>query len=128
MDIMKKVLLAAVTVLLVAPLAVPGTTAQAATWHKGAPKIARGTWTDKRNSPKGGMYDSLHITHKLFVLNDNDPHLTHLKYKKVGRHTSKFRGYEFELGKTITTAGNWHFISRHHVRVTLDGHKMNLYR
>lgn len=99
----------------------------AATWHKGAPKVARGMWSDKYKYPKGAMYDTLYISKSRLVENDNDPRLTHLKYKKVGTRRYKFRGYEFELGKNITTP-TFHFISKHHVRYTQYHHTTNLYK
>lgn len=124
---MKKFALTAATLIVLSLFCAP-VSAQAATWRKGSPKIARGCWTDKSKYPKGAMHDSLHITKKLLVLNDNDPHLSNLKYKKVGHNTYKFRGYEFEMGKTVTAAGTWHFISKHHVRINQYGHKTNLYK
>lgn len=102
-------------------------TAQAAKWHKGAPKIARGIWDDSAKYPKGAMYDMLSITKKTLCENDRDPYLTHLKYKKVKAHFYKFRGYESELGKTVST-GTFHFISKHHVRFTRYHHTTNLYK
>ena len=102
--------------------------AEASSWHKGSPKIARGTWTDKYKYPKGAMYDVLYISKNLFVFDDNDPHLSNLKYKKVGLNAYKFKGYEFELGKTVTDSGKWYFISKHHVRVSWLGYKFNLYK
>ncbi|UIF29996.1 hypothetical protein KB236_04505 [Levilactobacillus brevis] len=109
------------------PIVNSGISGQAASWHKGAPKIARGTWDDKAKYPKGAMYDTLHISKKVFIQNDNDPYLTHLKYKKVKAHFYKFKGYDREAGKTIST-GTYHFISKHHVRITAHHHTMNLYK
>ncbi|KRO04614.1 hypothetical protein IV54_GL001019 [Levilactobacillus paucivorans] len=102
------------------------TSAQAASWHKGAPKIARGTWGDK-DFLKGHMGVDMMISKKLLVLDDNDPHLSHLRYKKVGHRRYKFRGYEFELRKNQSMP-TMHFINKHHVTFKLYGHKFSLYK
>mgnify|MGYP004703558285 CR=1 FL=1 len=125
---MKKLLLLLSIILMSTSLITSTIEANASSWHKGSPKIACGTWTDKSKYPEGAMYDSLFISKSKFILDDNDPHLTNLKYKKVDKRSYKFRGYEFELGKTITAPEIWHFISKHHVRTKSYGHVLNLYK
>lgn len=102
------------------------TSAQAASWHKGAPKIIRGTWGDKAFL-KGKMGSTLIVTKKSLSLNDADPHLTHLKYKKVGTRRYKFKGYEPEARKTMSLP-TMHFVSKTHVTFKFYGHKYNLYK
>ncbi|WP_261810494.1 hypothetical protein [Levilactobacillus humaensis] len=100
--------------------------AQAASWHKGAPKITRGTWADK-DALKGRMGAVLWISKNKLVFCDNDPHLSHLRYKKVGHRRYKFRGYEFEAKKNQSTP-TMHFVSKHHVTFKDFGIRYNLYK
>ena len=116
---MKKLLIGLVTALAFMNVGV-GTTANASSWHRGAPKIARGTWSDEWNYPKGGEYDILYISKHKLIFDDNTPYLTHLKYKKIGYHTYKFRGYEFELGHNQSTAAM--YFTKHTVRFYSYGH------
>lgn len=125
---MKKVSLVVATFAIILPLFSAPVAAQAATWHKGSPKVARGTWTDKSKFPKGAMYDSLYISKKTFCLNDNDPRLTHISYKKVGKRSYKFYGYAGYDRKYENASVLVHVYNRHHVRVTQYGHHMNLYK
>lgn len=92
-----------------------GTSASAASWHKGSPKFARGNWNDSYKYPKGAMCDQLYINSHMLVMNDNYPHLSNLHYKVVGHHEYRFRGYEFEL-KRYKTSCKFHWFNKHHVR------------
>ncbi|KRO04310.1 hypothetical protein IV54_GL001558 [Levilactobacillus paucivorans] len=121
---MKKTLLAMASVLVLLPVVGTSTMVQAASWHKGSPKIARGMWTDKAKYPKGTMYDYIHISKTRFVMSDNDPLLTHLRYKKVGKRTYKFRGYEPEARKYESTP-KIHF-TKHNLKMHQYGHYLHL--
>ncbi|WP_125684834.1 hypothetical protein [Levilactobacillus yonginensis] len=102
------------------------TSAQAARWHKGAPKIARGTWTDKP-AVKGGEYDVLQISKKKLVFDDNTPNMTHLKYKKMGKRRYKFRGYNGET-RRHQSMSTMYFVSVHHVTFNDSGNHLSLYK
>lgn len=100
---MKKIFLSLVSAFLLIPVVGSSVSVQASTWHNGSPKITRGIWTDKSKYPKGAMYDSIYITKNKFTLNDRDPSLIHLRYKKFGKGTYKFRGYEAEARRYEST-------------------------
>lgn len=68
-------------------------TAQAASWHKGTPKALRGKWRVKHVSTST---EHLHITKSHVYLYSSGPfNLKNVKYKKIGSHTYKVRGYEY---------------------------------
>ncbi|CAJ1224640.1 hypothetical protein [Lactiplantibacillus xiangfangensis] len=77
------------------------TTAQAATWHKGTPKVLRGKWRIKHVSTR---VDRLKVTKKRVYLYSSGPfHLKNIKYKKTGAHSYKVRGYEYTYLHAKTT-------------------------
>ena len=100
--------------------------AEASSWHKESPKIARGTWTDKYKYPKGAMYESFNFTNKHLYMSDDA--WTNLSYKKIGFRTYKFRGYNFNLQKRVTISGSVHFISKMKLHSSLMGVKGTLYK
>jgi len=76
---------------LVAPVT---TTAQAATWHRGTPKALRGKWRIEGVST-GILHLRLTKSHVYFYSMGPLYYLKNVKYKKVGSHAYKVRGYEY---------------------------------
>ncbi|MFC6208059.1 hypothetical protein [Levilactobacillus tongjiangensis] len=89
-------------------------------------KIARVTWAEKP-SVKGGEYDILQISKKKLVFDDNTPSMTHLKYKKLGKHWYKFRRYNGETRRNQSMS-TMHFVSAHHVTFNDFGNHISLYK
>lgn len=68
-------------------------TAQAATWHKGTPKVLRGKWRVKHVSTST---ERLQITKsRVYLYSAGSFNLKNVKYKKTGAHSYKVRGYEY---------------------------------
>lgn len=114
----------------------PTSTAHAATWHKGTPKILRGHWRGKKKTVKQIKYTghaSLNIKAKSLV---NTPALppkdsnysAKLHYKKTGKTTYTITGREYnnapQKGYKITfkfKVYNHHKISFKQVQGRSDG-------
>ncbi|RRG06765.1 MAG: hypothetical protein DUD35_14220 [Lactobacillus sp.] len=92
------------------------TTADAATWHKGTPKVLRGNWIYHRKQVSQWGY--FHISSNKMLSDDQGmPGLTykHLKYKSLGHEKYKIRSYS---GRSKGTMVKWAwgttiFVKRH---------------
>ncbi len=81
--------------------ALGATTAQAASWHAGTPKVLRGKWRVKHVSTKTTR---LKITKSHVYLYSAGPfNLKKVKYKKTGARTYKVRGYEYSYLHATST-------------------------
>lgn len=93
--------LAALTTLGLA-VSTPVSTAHAATWHQGTPKILRGKWRLDDVSP---TLVHLRVTKQRFYFYSMGPlyYLKNVHYQKVGQHAYKLRGYEYTHHKRYDT-------------------------
>ncbi|WP_203638650.1 hypothetical protein [Levilactobacillus wangkuiensis] len=89
-----KIAVTVMTVLLVGG-AVP-TTASAAYWHKGTPKVLRGHWKSKSFNYNGNKAHNGWIVGKKTITSASESMPVqvwkNLKYKKAGKGTYKFKG------------------------------------
>ncbi|KRO04118.1 hypothetical protein IV54_GL001637 [Levilactobacillus paucivorans] len=72
------------------------TSASAAKWHKGSPKALRGNFQAKRTSSAEGFGAAFTLTKSRFEMGvSNMPVqiMSHLKYKKVGKHLYRLKGH-----------------------------------
>ncbi|RRK09293.1 hypothetical protein D1831_13490 [Lactiplantibacillus garii] len=91
------------------------TTAQAATWHKGTPKVIRGKWRVKHVSTKVAH---LKVTKsRVYLYSAGKFYLKNVKYKKVSAKTYKVRGYEYT-----------YLHSKNTVSFKVKGHKILKYK
>lgn len=91
--------------------------AQAATWHKGSPKIARGNWANW--SKNGGP--ALGITKRTLIYTGHYPDLSRLSYQTVGTRRYKLRGYDAQA-KKYRVFSTLHYLDKTHLQFTKAGH------
>lgn len=66
-------------------------TTQASSWHKGTPKVIRGSWVYKGNT----AHVHAKIGKNFYHFESFAPiHMNNVSYKKIGKYTYKIRGYE----------------------------------
>ncbi len=72
------------------------TSASAAKWHKGSPKALRGNFQAKRTSSAEGFGAAFTLIKSRFEMGvSNMPVqiMSHLKYKKIGKHLYRLKGH-----------------------------------
>ncbi len=80
------------------------TNASAAKWHKGTPKVIRGTYQGKRTSAAEGFGYVYKVTSKSFIQqysNMSQEKSTKLKYKKLKGHTYRLVGHTQKRGMVL---------------------------
>lgn len=95
------------------------TNANASSWHKGTPKVLRGTYQGKRTRSAEGFGYVYKVTQKSFTAqysNSSPIRIVNLKYKYIKHHVYHFRGHRQHIGMVL--GGHEDFV------VYLQGNKL----
>ena len=101
------------------------TTANAATWHKGTPKVARGYWYHAAGKQKSYyLFYGKSVTYDNYLSYSATQHgyfklpghgLSHVKYRSLGQHRYKLVGTDMNSNKGhVTIKATKHYVYYNH--------------